>query len=109
MPIGRFSYTRSQPKLYAVGIDRVENADKTGVLIASSEKALCDKLIFTRNLNFRSPRALQELLFDDLRIDEDSMARFDPEVIRACMAAGLKTDMLRALMLMVNGLQRDAS
>lgn len=109
LPIGRFSYTHSQPKLYAVGIDRVENADKTGFLMASPEKALCDKLIFTRNLNVQSQRALQELLFDDLRIDEDSVARFDPEVIRACMAAGLKTDMLRALLLVVNGMQREAS
>jgi hypothetical protein len=108
LPIGRFSYTHSQPDLYAVGIERVENADRTGYLMASPEKALCDKLIFTRNLNVQSQKALHELLFDDLRIDEDALARFDPEVIRACMSAGVKVEMLRALWKLVNGAKGEA-
>jgi len=41
------------------------------------------------------------LLFDDLRVDEDSLDRFDPEVIRACMAAGPKSDMVKALLQVV--------
>ncbi|HWR02176.1 MAG TPA: hypothetical protein VN371_09970 [Chlorobaculum sp.] len=109
LPVGRYSYTHSQLELYSVGIIRIENVDRTGYLMASPEKALCDKLIFTRNLNVQSERVLQELLFDDLRIDEDSFARFDPEVIKACLAAGVKVDMLKALLKLVNGMQREAS
>jgi hypothetical protein len=101
LPLGRFSYTRSPLDLYAIGIDRVENADHTGYLMASPEKALCDKLLFTRNLNVRTVRGIRELLFDDLRVDEDSLDRFDPEVIRACMAAGPKSDMVKALLQVV--------
>lgn len=63
-----FSYTRSQPQLYSIGIDRVGNPDQTGFFMASPEKALCDKLIFTRNLNVRSQQALHELLFNDLQM-----------------------------------------
>jgi hypothetical protein len=107
--VGRFSYIHSQPELYSVGIIRIENVDRTCYLMASPEKALCDKLIFTRNLNVQSERALQELLLDDLRIDEDSIAHFDPEVIRACIAAGIKADMLRAFLKLINGMQREAS
>lgn len=109
LPVGRFSYTHSQPELYSIGIDRVENPDQTGFLIASPEKALCDKLIFTRNLKVRSQQALHELLFDDLRIDEDVLAHFNPEVIRACIAVNVKADMLQALLTLINGLQREAS
>ncbi|KZK75046.1 MAG: hypothetical protein A3K90_04295 [Pelodictyon luteolum] len=108
LSIGRFSYIHSHPILYSIGIDRVENEDRTGYLLASPEKALCDKLIFTRNLHVRSQRAFYELLFDDLRIDEDVLAHFDPEVIRACMSAGVKVELLRMLWQLVNGVQREA-
>ena len=103
--LGRFSYTHSPLELYVIGIDRVENADHTGYLMASPEKALCDKLLFTRNLNVRTVRGMRELLFDDLRVDEDSLARFDPDVIRTCMVAGLKSDMLNALLKVVTSSQ----
>ena len=109
LSIGRFSYTHSQPELYSIGIDRVENPDQTGFLMASPEKALCDKLIFTRNLNVRSKRALHELLFDDLRIDEDALVHLNPEVIKACMAVKVKADMLHALLELIDRIQREAS
>ena len=101
LPLGRFSYTHSPLELYTIGIDRVENADHTGHLMSSPEKALCDKLLFTRNLNVRTVRGMRELLFDELRVDEDSLDRFDPEVIRVCMAAGPKSDMVTALLQVV--------
>ncbi|NTW82799.1 MAG: hypothetical protein HGB36_05455 [Chlorobiaceae bacterium] len=109
LPIARFSYTHSQPQLYSIGIDRIENADQTGYLMASPEKALCDKLIFTRNLNIQSHKALKALLFDDLRIDEDALVQFNPEIIRECIAVGLKTEMLQALLILVNDMQREVS
>ena len=105
--IGRFSYTHSPLDFYPVGIDRVENTDKTGFLMASPEKALCDKLVFTRNLNIASQRALRELLFDDLRLDEESITRFDPKVIEACIMPGVKVRMLLALLELVNSMKRD--
>lgn len=104
--VGRFSYTHSPPEFYSIGIDRIENSDKTGFLMASPEKALCDKLVFTRNLNIKSRDALEGLLFDDLRIEEDSLARFDMNVIDDCILAGIKSDMLRALLQLVNRMQR---
>ncbi|HHE07946.1 MAG TPA: hypothetical protein ENL01_03490 [Chlorobaculum parvum] len=105
LPVGRFSYIHSPVALYAIGIDRVENADQTGFLMACPEKALCDKLLFTRNLNIRTARAMEELLFADLRVDEDLLVGFDPEVIRACMAAGLKIDMLKILLRVITSKQ----
>jgi len=103
--IGRFSYTHSPLDFYTVGIDRVENTDKTGFLMASPEKALCDRLVFTRNLNIVSKRELQELLFDDLRLDEESITRFDPKVIEVCIMRGMKERMLMSLLKLVNSMK----
>ena len=104
---GRFSYTHSPSEFYAIGVDLVENPDKTGFLMASPEKALCDKLVFTRNLNIKSREAIEKLVFDDLRIDEDSLDRFDIKVIEACIDADIKSDMLRALLHLIHTLQRE--
>ena len=107
LPIGRFSYLHSPVDFYPVGIDRVENTDKTGFLMASLEKALCDRLVFTRNLNIVSKRVLRELLLDDLRLDEESITRFDPKVIESCIMQGMKERMLLALLELVNSMKRD--
>ena len=107
--VGRFSYTHSPPEFYSIGIDRIENPDQTGFLMASPEKALCDKLVFTRNVSIKSPKGLAALLIDDLRVDEESLARFDMNVIDDCILAGIKTDMLQALLKLVGTLQREVS
>lgn len=107
--VGRFSYTHSPPEFYSIGIDRIENPDQTGFLMASPEKVLCDKLVFTRNVSIKSPKGLAALLIDDLRVDEESLARFDMNVIDDCILAGIKTDMLQALLKLVGTLQREVS
>ncbi len=107
LSIGRFAYTHSPQSLYPVGIERIANADKSCFLMASPEKALCDKLLFTRKLNIVSAKGLAELLFDDLRIDEEFLARFDEKVIEGCMQSGLKVKMLQALLRLVNSMKRD--
>jgi hypothetical protein len=106
LPMGRFSYTHSSQQLYTIGINQVKNADNTCFLMASQEKALCDKLLFTRNLSVSSQNALQELLFDNLRVDEDAIALFEPNIIEACLAEGMKTAMLRALLQLIISMQR---
>ena len=63
--------------------------------------------MFTRNLNIASQRALRELLFDDLRLEEESITRFDPKVIEACIMPGMKERMLQALLKLVNSMKRD--
>ncbi|MEI8185451.1 MAG: hypothetical protein WCG19_02035 [Chlorobiaceae bacterium] len=107
LPIGRFSYTHSRPDFYQIGIERIANPDKSCFLMASPEKALCDKLVFTRNLKISSMNGLMELLFDDLRVDEDLFTRFDPKVIEACLMSGLKVNMLQTLLRLVNSMKRN--
>jgi hypothetical protein len=96
-PVGRFSYTRLAPVLYAVGIQMAQNPDGSSFLIASPEKAVCDKVLLTRNLRANDPSTMQAYLFDDLRLDADAIAAFDLTTFRQCQATGHKPRQMAAL------------
>ena len=96
-PLGRFSYTHSHGLLYEIGIVSETNADGTCFLIASPEKALCDKVIFTRKLSATSVKAMRAFLIDDLRINPDDLAGLDLSTIGHCCDIGYKTRQLNAL------------
>jgi len=69
-------------------------------MIASPEKALCDKLLFTRNLNSVALRELQALLFEDLRVDgRAQFARNTQQVIEASLQGGYNVKLLQTLLL----------
>jgi len=48
-PLGRFSYSHLPPAVYAVGVRMESTPQGSHFLMASAEKALCDKLLLTRN------------------------------------------------------------
>ena len=96
-PVGQFSYTRLPPDLYGVGIQIAKNPDGTSFLIASPEKAVCDKVLLTRNLLANDSRAMQTYLFDDLRLDADALAAFDLTIFKQCLATGHKPRQIAAL------------
>jgi hypothetical protein len=96
-PLGRFTYTHSHESLYGIGIVSETNADGSNFLIASTEKALCDRIIFTKNLLVTSVTAMRQFLTEDLRIDLDDLAHFDLAVIAKCCDCGYKVRQLNAL------------
>lgn len=96
-PLGRFTYTHSFESLYGIGIVSETNLDGTCFLIASPEKALCDKVVFTRNLSARSVKAMRSFLSVDLRIDLQDLAGLDLSIISQCCDSGHKARHLNAL------------
>lgn len=105
-PLGRFSYTHTQPALYGIGVTMEQNPDGSYFLIASPGKALCDKVLFTRNLAATTAVAMRTFLEDDLRIDLDALAGMDMRPIQQCLAAAAnKRRQLRALCTVVGSLQ----
>jgi predicted transcriptional regulator of viral defense system len=77
-PVGVFFY-RDVPA--AVFHRDITFRTESGVryLIATPEKALCDELSVAGTI--RSVHAMEQLLFDNLRIDRESLLKMDPEVI----------------------------
>ena len=76
-PVGRFSYFHLPLPYYSFGIRQVELAMNQRILMASPEKALCDKIINTSGLLLRSSRQVKEWLFDDMRISRENIINLD--------------------------------
>lgn len=75
-PVGLFTYRTIPRSAYPHGIDRIEIEGRS-FLIATAEKALCDKLYDAKGLGIRTASVLKEYLFTSLRIDEDDLQRLD--------------------------------
>jgi hypothetical protein len=80
-PIGRFSYYHLSTPYFSFGVKRVQLSTHQYVLIASPEKAICDKIIFTSGIVFRSKKQVFEFLCEDLRIDVAVLKKLDFKVI----------------------------
>jgi len=80
-PLGVFSYTQVKKELYSIAIE-IHNSKSGNFLIASKEKALCDKVYYTKEMPIRSKSAMVEFLEDDLRIDLDELVDSDIKVFQ---------------------------
>lgn len=65
---GTYIYKDVPKKAFNVGVN-LEEYEGTTYFIATKEKALCDKLYIMPPV--RSLKDIKEMLFEDLRIDED--------------------------------------
>ena len=78
-PLGVFNYRQVKKELYNIALE-IHNCKTGNFLIASKEKALCDKVYYTNDISIRSKRAVAEFLEDDLRIDLDELIESDMKV-----------------------------
>ncbi|MEO6815002.1 MAG: hypothetical protein ABI172_13805 [Ginsengibacter sp.] len=75
--VGRFSYKHMPLPYCSFGIKQVQLTKKQTVLMASMEKALCDKIIATSGVLLRSVKQTLELLIEDFRIDENYLRKLE--------------------------------
>lgn len=94
-PFGRFSYIKGNKNIYPIGIILQQNSDNTFFMIASKEKALCDKLIYTQNLGITSQKSMLDYIQEDLRIDLNNLKDCDLTIIEQCIACGHKSKLLK--------------
>lgn len=87
---GNFNYLHSSFDYYSIGIVQEKIGNQYHFLIASPEKALCDKIVFTKKLNLNSQKSMRNFLFDDLRIDLHHFQQPDLSIIEKCIKAGHK-------------------
>jgi hypothetical protein len=102
---GWFTYAHIPSDLFAIGVNQVVATDKASYLLASPTKALCDKLVLSRNLRIYSQRAFNDFLLNDLRIDGAELGILELPVIEACLACKHKTGLLRYLFNLVEELK----
>lgn len=96
-PIGRFSYFRAPLPYYSFGITNIELTKKQVALIATREKALCDKIIMTSGIFLRSIKSTKEFLIDDLRIDKEQLRSLNLGKIQSWLDGAPKQSSLEML------------
>ncbi len=96
-PIGKLSYLHAPLPYYSFGIKSVLLSQKQRVLIASPEKALCDKIVMTSGVFLRSSIQVRQFLLDDMRIGEETLLRLDLKQISSWIADAPKKNSLTML------------
>lgn len=103
--LGRFSYTTMPRVLFPVGLQQELLSDQAAFIIATPEKALCDKVLLTRQLRATSRATMTRFLFDDLRMDDDALADMDLSIVKQYASAGHKARQMEALLRVLEGLR----
>lgn len=96
-PVGNYEYITVPEKYYPIGLQTILVRDTYAFIIASPEKAICDLILATSNLRFQSKKAIREYINDDLRIDFESVANWDPSIIEECIQYAYKKNELQLL------------
>jgi len=79
--IGTFSFKQVKKELYPIGL-QIESLKNGNFIIASKEKALCDKIYYTKDIKINSKKAMTEFLEDDLRVDFDELTDCDINIFK---------------------------
>jgi hypothetical protein len=102
-PLGRFTFQHLSTPYYSFGIRSVRLTALQTALIASPEKAICDKIVMTSGVLLRSISQTLDFLCEDLRIDEAQLHTLDINSIQSWVEDAPKRSSLQML---VNTLQR---
>jgi len=103
-PIGRFSYQHLSSPYYSFGITRAEIGPQQFAMIATREKASCDKIILTSGVLLRSVQQTRAFLFEDLRIDETALQAINPAVIQTWLEDAPKKESLKTFIKTIENL-----
>jgi len=102
--LGKFIYIHARLPYYSFGIKQVILSEKETVLMASREKALCDKIVATTGILLRSTQQTMDLLIEDLRIEKQTLRELDTEAIRSWINHAPKKQSLSILIKTLNSL-----
>ncbi len=103
-PQGTFTYTRLPSPYYAFGIRSEKIADDQYAMVASPEKALCDKIITTSGILLRSKKAAREFLFENMRMDEEALRQLNTKEMTSWIKGSLKEESLSMAVNVIRGL-----
>jgi hypothetical protein len=95
--LGSFSYIQTNTEYFCIGVLQEMVNQNYAFLIASREKALCDKMVYTRQLNLTSQKSVETYLEEDLRIEMESLRTLNTEIIKQCYETGMKASQLQHL------------
>lgn len=77
---GFFSFVHIKKELFSLGLS-IESTKNGNFIIATKEKALCDKVYYTKDMQITSKKSMISFLVDDLRIDVDELEDCDMSIL----------------------------
>lgn len=101
-PFGYFDYVACTRDYFSIGITHIVK-DGYSFVIATPEKALCDLIAYTPNLNLRYRKQVLSYLEEDLRFDMEVFPRLNVDIIRQCAQMGKKKNTLNLLIKLLQG------
>jgi len=101
--IGRYSFQHLPTPYYSFGVKSLRLSETQTALIASPEKAICDKIVLTSGVLLRSIPQTLEFLVEDMRIDEDQLRVLDLTSIQSWVEDAPKRSSIQML---VNTIER---
>jgi len=94
-------------KIFILGVDWLYDDSNGGKLIATSEKALCDKIRSDRGIGRMSQQKLRDYLEFDLRIDMDLFYTLDAALVLT-IATAYRSSNLKNLSKLINKRKQSA-
>lgn len=95
-PIGRFDYTFINREAFHIGITSI-NKQSYAFLMATPEKALCDLIANSPQVNLRYAKDVEVYLEDDIRMDIDDFRNMDISVFEHYAEVGKKARSIQSL------------
>jgi predicted transcriptional regulator of viral defense system len=99
--IGVYTYTNLPLPYYAFGLTMVSFSTDQMAMVASPEKALCDKIATTAGINLRSLTAARNYVLDNLRMEESDLTKFDTIAMSSWLENTPKRDSIEMLIKMI--------
>jgi predicted transcriptional regulator of viral defense system len=95
-PIGRFEYTYLSRNVFPVGL-RIIKKDNYAFIMATPEKALCDLIANSPNVNLRYQKDAENYLEADIRMDMDAFEQMNPEIFEEYIKVGKKSESIKTV------------
>ena len=95
-PIGRFDYTFINREAFHIGITSI-NKQSYAFLMATPEKALCDLIANSPQVNLRYAKDVEVYLEDDIRMDIDDFRNMDISIFEHYAEVGKKAGSIQSL------------
>ncbi len=95
-PLGRFEYTAISKRAFSVGLTSIQKGDYAFVM-ATPEKALCDLIANSSNVNLRYMKDTEIYLTEDIRMEWEDFKMMDVEIFEEYIKVGKKADSIRTL------------
>ena len=99
-PLGRFTFRGVSREYFPIGINSQEDAG-VHFLLASPEKALCDMLLQEKYVPDQSLSGLEVFFEEDMRMNLEELKQMDGSIIRQCLEAGNKKQVLTNLLKLI--------